>query len=238
MLETLTNCPVCNSTKHQYFISVISHHDGAWRLCECGAAFLSPRMDEEELTEFYRSGMYRDLIERDDDDFKDARIEMQQRGAYIAGLMSKSVVRSHLDIGCASGELLQAIAATHPGVFSMGVDADPVLTTKDFVVAPTLAEVDREFDLITIIQTLEHMNDPIGVMNMIRDRLVVGGAVMIEVPNRRAWEVAYFAPQHVVAYDEKSLLKLLSGWNIKLVLPHGKPAGRPIDLNILVVATK
>jgi SAM-dependent methyltransferase len=244
MLETLKYCPVCGSEKHEHYLDVLGHDDGAYHLCECGAAFLTPRMDDEELAEFYSSGRYRDVVDSRDDTNQDARKQHADRAAYLVELLKKSKFNSHLDIGCASGELLRAVKKAHPEVFSLGVDSDPTMIAEDFTVVKTLEEVEvdgvtsREFDLITIIQTLEHINNPVRMMNMIYDRLSTNGAVMIEVPNRRADLVAYIPPQHVIAYDEKSLRRLLSGFTIKTLAFHGHPYISPLDRSILVVATK
>jgi len=239
MLETVEYCPVCRSSKHRHYLDVLGHDDGAYRLCEvCGAAFLTPRMDEEELADFYSSGRYREIVNSRNVTPNISTTQHADRAAYILESLKKSKFRSHLDIGCASGELMNAVIKSRPGIYSMGVDTDPTMVNKEMNVVGTLDEVEREFDLITIIQTLEHINNPIRMMGMIHDRLSPNGAVMVEVPNRRADMIAFIPPQHVVAYDEKSLRTLLAGFTIRMVLLHGFPYMSPLDRSILVVATK
>jgi SAM-dependent methyltransferase len=238
MLETLEYCPVCGSAKHQNVLSIDGYYDGSYHLCECGALFLSPRMNEGEAFEFYRSGKYRKMLAEQGAGKEKAHQQHAERAAYISEMLEKSDFKSHLDIGCSSGELLCEIKRTHPDIFSMGVDPDPELSTTDFPVVHSLEEVTQEFGLITIIQTLEHMNEPTKIMSMVWDRLLPGGGLVVEVPNRRATTVAYLPPQHVIAYDSASLRLLMSRFKIALELPHGRPYNSPLDLSILIVATK
>ena len=230
----MAECPVCFGDKNQPFVGIGEY---VYNLCDCGAAFLSQRMTDDELLDFYKSGKYRAKTELEDENSKLAHIQHERRAEYLVELMGKSVLTSHLDIGCSSGELLRAVKAKYPEIFQMGVDIDPVLSTDEFEIVPDIDMIDREFDLITIIQTLEHLNDPNRMMYMIWERLKMGGLLMLEVPNRRSWMAAYAAPQHVVAYDADSLLPLLHDFKILAVLPHGKPDS-VLDLNILVLATK
>jgi SAM-dependent methyltransferase len=239
MLETLTKCPVCMSVKHYNALSMDGYYDGTYHLCDfCGALFLSPRMDEKEAFEFYRSGKYRKMLAEQGAGKEKAIQQHSERASYISELLEKSTFESHLDIGCSSGELLREIKRTHPGIFSMGVDPDPELATTDFPVVSSLEKVTQEFGLITLIQTLEHINEPMKIMSAIWDKLLPGGGLVVEVPNRRATMTAYIPPQHVVAYDSASLRLLLSRFKVVRELLHGKPYNSPLDLSILIVATK
>ena len=194
-------------------------------------------MNDRELMDWYSSGAYRERTGAIDADNLRGIVQHEQRAKYLVELMGKSVFTSHLDIGCSSGELLRAVKAKFPDIYQMGVDIDPVLSTDEFEIVPDIDMIDREFDLITIIQTLEHLNDPNRMMYMIWERLKTSGLLMLEVPNRRSWMAAYAAPQHVVAYDNDSLLSLLHDFKVMMVLPHGKPDS-VLDLNLLVLATK
>jgi SAM-dependent methyltransferase len=118
------------------------------------------------------------------------------------------------------------------------VDIDTVLTQDEFPVYPSIDEVPGTFDLITIIQTLEHLNDPRKMVMAIYDHLNPGGSVIVEVPNRRAYLAAFVPPEHVVAYDEMSLRSLFIGYKDIKVLYHGQALHSPLDLYILLTANK
>ena len=235
-MENLTKCPVCNTEDFKTLIS-IRDSEYVYELCNCGAAFLNPRMTEEELFEYYSSGEYRKYTELTDKGNVVFEKDSNQRKDLILRLLADEPIRSHLDIGCSAGILLKAIAEVRPGIRSLGVDPDTVLVTKEFDVVKTLEEVEGEFDLITMLQTLEHIPNPRETMKLIHDRLSENGMLMIEVPNRRANMAAYIAPHHLVAYDETSLLRLIDDFFPVRTFYHGD-SNSPLDLHILQLATK
>ena len=212
------------------------YKDGKYYLCECGAAFLYPRKTDEELKQFYTSGDYRNKTSANDKNNKLAIFDVKERANLISEMVRNLEFSTHLDIGCYTGDLIKAIESKCPGIYSLGVDPAPA--TDDIQIVESIEDVDQEFDLITIIQTLEHVNDPIKFMKQVYDRLAPDKFLIIEVPNRRAWMAAYVPPQHVVAYDVQSLGYLLRDFKIISVNLHGKPGPSPLDLNILITATK
>jgi SAM-dependent methyltransferase len=234
----LAECPVCWASDSIEFVGISTWDKGTYHLCKCGAAFLYPRMGDNELLEWYTSGAYREKTSKDGSDNENAIQQHKDRAGYITQLLGKLVVTSHLDVGCSSGELLRAVRSKYPGIFQMGVDPDTVLSTDEFVIVSDINDTEHEFDLITIIQTLEHLNNPNRMLRAIYERLAVGGLLMLEVPNRRADMVAYIPPQHVIAYDEVSLKSMLSEFKIIKTVLHGKPYNSPLDLSILILATK
>jgi SAM-dependent methyltransferase len=144
-------------------------------------------------------------------------------------------IDSHLDIGCSMGELLKKIGAR----VSIGVDPDPKWTKEVTALYRTIDEVQGRFDLITLIQVLEHLNKPQEMMQKVKERLSPGGVVLIEVPNRRAYMTAYNSPQHVVAYDMKSLARLVvyAGLEVVDIALHDYLHNGPLDLYLSVFAT-
>jgi len=235
-MQNLYNCPVCRSVNIHGWLKITT--GGEYSLCECGAAFLNPRMDDAELKEYYISGAYRAKTELDDAGSILAEQQHKDRADYLVGLLGNADFGSHLDIGCSSGHLLKAVEDKYEDIFSMGVDIDPVLKSDDFLVVESLEEIDREFDLITMMQTLEHINDPIEMMALVHERLSPSGLFVVEVPNRRANMVAFVPPQHVVAYEDKSLTYLLKDFRPVETMFHGMPDKSPLDLMILKMVTK
>lgn len=233
----LPECPVCLSNNNESFINVLNP-PCEYLLCGCGAAFLYPRMSDEELINWYKSGQYRQKTSRGDDKNTNAHRQHQERARYITGILGNSRIKSHLDIGCSSGELLKDIGRKYPGIIQVGVDPDTVLQTNEFDIYESIQDVPGEFTLITMIQTLEHINNPVEMVNCVYDRLSPNGIFMCEVPNRRATMIAYLAPQHVIAYDEDSLKLLMKRFKTIKTIKHGMPYESPLDLSILMILTK
>ena len=103
-----------------------------------------------------------------------------------------------LDIGCGTGFLLERLAER--GFSGVGVDLSPesVEIAQARLVELGVAErlrvetgsayepPDGPFDLVTITDVLEHLEDPRACLAAARDRLAPGGIVVVSTPNRRS----------------------------------------------------
>jgi SAM-dependent methyltransferase len=98
-----------------------------------------------------------------------------------------------LDVGCGTGTLLTApLAERFPGTRFHGVDPDPAtiafaqdhhrLENLTFG-APDVLDPDARFDVIIASEVLEHVEDPLAFLALLRRRLNPGGRVLITVPN-------------------------------------------------------
>jgi SAM-dependent methyltransferase len=241
MPEILSECPVCGSGDHHLFFGVVDDYDKDFALCHvCKCAFRVNRPTEEENVEWYRSGAYRERTAKKAS-IEDEMRHQQNRGENIASLVDDMEVRSHLDIGCSGGSLLREVRKAHGDILSVGVDVDPVFRklSEGLEVVPSIDDVWEYYDLITVIHTLEHIAKPREFIQKVADRLVDGGILIIEVPNRRAWMVAYGAPEHIIAYEINSLNYLLKSVGLKMAIYfyEGHIQGSPLDLNVIVIAT-
>ena len=95
-----------------------------------------------------------------------------------------------LDIGCSSGKML--IAARKFGWEAIGIEANPdaalPLALEGFRVIngffPQDSPVgDGNFDLIAMLDVLEHVEDPVSMLDETRAYLKRGGILAIQVPN-------------------------------------------------------
>ena len=237
MPEKIDKCPVCNSKKYETYLEFPDL--GGFLMCECGAAYLNERMTDEEQHEYYKSGAYRAKTGEKISDERELSMQ-QKRAGIVTRMISPFKIRSHLDIGCSSGELIKSVAEGKGKSFrSAGVDLDPTWTGGVANLYSTIDEVRGKYDLITMIHILEHLNKPKEMLRKVKDRLSPGGVLLIEVPNRRAYLAAYAIPNHVVAYDLVSLGKLVvnSGFSIIAHSLHGWLFDVPLDLYISIFAT-
>lgn len=112
-----------------------------------------------------------------------------QRSAYLrhfirTDLHSLHLIGSALDIGCADGIFLDLLEKV--GWQAFGVEPFPNLRGQDSRISHSPIEAwdgDAQFDLVTMVHSLEHVADPLLVLLKINQLLRPGGALFIAVPN-------------------------------------------------------
>jgi SAM-dependent methyltransferase len=95
-----------------------------------------------------------------------------------------------LDFGCGTGSALRTFSARHPGWTLHGAElSDANLATLKkipgfaalFTCPPE--NIPRNFDLITLIHSLEHVLDPVATLAVLAGRLAQGGHIFVQVPD-------------------------------------------------------
>ncbi|MDO8137819.1 MAG: class I SAM-dependent methyltransferase, partial [Candidatus Brocadiales bacterium] len=104
-----------------------------------------------------------------------------------------------LDIGCREGYFLYEVKRRGLALQTFALDFDRRATKVaknllglDNVYNMSLEEFcaknfERDFDIVTFFQVLEHQWDPVGFLRMIKGLLPPGGYVVLAVPNRNSW---------------------------------------------------
>ena len=247
MPETVRQCPLCASDRshpfdRRYFRGRLVEN----RVCrDCGLVFQSPRMTEAESVAFYAEE-YRLLQEGSAD--PTARNVAAQRLRVNALLeftrAHAQVVTRHLDIGCSLGILLQGFQKTYhnqPYGIEPGEAHRSQALKEGFTVYASMAELEEQetgrFDLISMSHVLEHLPDPVGYLNHLRESILTpDGWLLVEVPNLYAHDS--FEPAHLVAYSPHMLRQTLekAGFAIVCLEAHGRPRSDVLPLYITVLA--
>lgn len=138
-----------------------------------------------------------------------------------------------LDIG--SGSCLSLLELKYMGVDASGIEADPtVQSIADqldlHIYIGSIHDYpfkDRTFDLIVLNQVIEHVPDPLSLLNSLRERLNPGGKVILSFPNSNSiqaklsgvkwinWHVPYH--QHHFNIRSFSLLAQKAEYKIGLI---------------------
>lgn len=225
-------CPVCLSKKTGPFAKardleyLTSEDIFTYYHCDsCGSLFLHP-VPSGRLSEIYPPSYYSfhegktSLIEK----VKQA-LDRRMFAKALRGLPGKEL--AVLDIGGGTGWLLDLVRASDQRVqFTQVVDMDPQAkrtaeakghsffkgTIEGF--RPT-----QKFDLVLMINLIEHVKDPVAILQKVERLLKPGGMVLIKTPNidsldarlfrNRNWG-GYHCPRHWVLFEENSLRKALS----------------------------
>jgi SAM-dependent methyltransferase len=100
--------------------------------------------------------------------------------------------RSLLDVGAGTGLLAQA--ATDEGLEAVGVEPSRSLAAAGRAlgrdvrqgVLPHPSLAGRRFDLVTLVDVIEHVTDPVGLLVAARDHLADGGTLVVTTPDVEA----------------------------------------------------
>jgi len=117
-----------------------------------------------------------------------------------------------LDIGCGSGVTLSALNKVLPGWELYGQDLDKrneqrLETNPGFVelFECTPENIPGQYDLITLIHSLEHFPSPSGLLKTILTKLSPGGILLVEVCNTMQNPYDLLIADHLTHFSDSSL---------------------------------
>jgi 2-polyprenyl-3-methyl-5-hydroxy-6-metoxy-1,4-benzoquinol methylase len=121
-----------------------------------------------------------------------------------------------LDVGCGSGLMLSDLAKIGH-VSGMDASLDGLAFCKEIFNGPlelchlpeNIPYKDRSFDLITMLDVLEHIEDDLGALSSIKNLLTKNGILILTVPaNMNLWSHFDVLNHHKRRYESKQLSKL------------------------------
>ena len=116
-----------------------------------------------------------------------------------------------LDLGCGRGEYLDVFSEMGFDVTGVDLTTHMVETHKSLVIDLESENLPKEYigqyDLIFTKSVIEHMKNPMGLINAAHEALKPGGSVVMMTP---AWEYTYWGPfycdhTHVTPWTKQSL---------------------------------
>jgi SAM-dependent methyltransferase len=189
--------------------------------------FQYPIPRENFYNEDYYSGKaeYSYIDEREDKIIRD--IELPRRLNIIIKTLLRDIddLRLNgklrlLDIGSAYGVFVQF--ANKVGFEAVGYDTSQVSTgiKKDVCVEP----IDGKFHVVTLIETIEHMTDPVSALKHIHDGMYDRGILVIQTANFNSWvrklegkNSKYFLPGHIFYFNKKVLCEQLEKIGFEII---------------------
>jgi 2-polyprenyl-3-methyl-5-hydroxy-6-metoxy-1,4-benzoquinol methylase len=241
------DCPLCGSVPAARVLSgrdLLHDLPGEYTVVECSGCGLlrtNPRPTPETIGYYYPLdyGPYLGTV-----------VGSQAESGLVAKLVTlgKQIMQTKvvaipvmapgrlLEIGCASGSYLHAMAAQ--GWQVEGIEFSPEAAASarklgyrvDAGAVETIEREDAEFDLIAGWMVLEHLHQPLTVLRKLRQWVKPQGKLAISVPNagsieRRLFGASWYAlqlPNHLYHYDPASIRKLMAaaGWRVTKIHHH------------------
>jgi trans-aconitate methyltransferase len=121
-----------------------------------------------------------------------------------------------LDVGCGNGVMLTAFSKRFPKWALHGQDLSEIALNhlskipgfrKLFTVPPE--EIDAQFDMVTMIHSLEHFPDPIAGLKGIKPLVGKGGCLLVQVPNAEVNPFDYLVADHASHFTRADFVRLL-----------------------------
>jgi 2-polyprenyl-3-methyl-5-hydroxy-6-metoxy-1,4-benzoquinol methylase len=181
-LRPEVTCRVCDCP--QYFEYLPARGYRIVECFECGLRYINPQPSDQELFEFY-SGFDQEATWRGD---REQRFDVRLR-SWIRKFRGRGSV---LDVGSSRGNFLLAMRKGGYSVFGVepspknsefarSANGIPTFTgsVEEFLAAPKW----RDFDVISVLNVVEHLRDPRSVLRGLRELMVDGGLLVIAVPD-------------------------------------------------------
>jgi 2-polyprenyl-3-methyl-5-hydroxy-6-metoxy-1,4-benzoquinol methylase len=143
---------------------------------------------------YYQSGQGSFRPSYSDLELSVIRQRVTQRAERALGLMGHDRKGSLLDVGCGEGFVLKAFAElgwrvsgmdfSIAGIETMNPDMAPFVTQGDvFKLLDQALSSNQTYDLIWLGNVLEHVLDPVGLLNTLHPLVAPNGLLVVTVPN-------------------------------------------------------
>ena len=155
------------------------------------------------------------------------------RSLYCYRLFNRNDVKL-LDVGCGKGQFIHFLkkkgwsvygtefSLTSAEAAKKKVGDDAIFVNNDL---DELKNININFNIITLWHVLEHLKNPKKLANLIDEKLINKGFVVIEVPNfdslqcfidKNNW-IHLECPRHVTHFTKKSLFNLFDNKKFKII---------------------
>lgn len=229
------NCGVCGSTNASEFASGKDYEyntsDDTFTMVkcsDCGNVYLNPRPAREELPVIYPPHYYsynyhsaiNPIAVRAKDFLDSLKVKKWLK------LVTKRPIK-FLDVGCGDGRYLRMfhkLGSPKDHLYGIEMSAELVeaLQREGFKAyfgraEEVASELPADFDLIVLLQVLEHVEHPAAIVTVLGKLLAPGGILVVETPNicsldaqifRRQYWGGYHYPRHWNLFNKETLSRM------------------------------
>lgn len=198
---------------------------------DCGAIFIHP-VPISQLKKIYPTNYY-SFVNKG----KNIVVRLKE---WLDKLFFKKILSqftrnelSVLDVGGGTGWMLDVLKQTDSRItFTQSVDIDSAAKKTAEAKGHAYFEgtieefnTDKKFDLILMLNLIEHVADPLAVLQKAQTLLHKNGIIVIKTPNTDSWDAQLYkksywgglhCPRHWVIFSEKSFRHLLRSTSLKL----------------------
>ena len=192
------------------------------RCCECGHVYQNPQPASGDLIDRYDEEYAAYEVENAEN-FLDLMLKGLADVSFFSRIEELGIDRSLLDIGCATGALLEHAAGRGFRVQGVEVCEPAARYGVEYRGVPiavgTLEEADlpgERFGAAHFSHVIEHVPQPRGFLRSVRERLLPGGLMVLVTPNTAGLQPRLFGPDwrsaiadHVHLFSRRNLIRVL-----------------------------
>ena len=232
------SCNLCAANETKLFIS-----SKGYRFVKCiccGLVYQNPQPDFDNLRKRYSEEYFNYELENEENFYRLMRLGLKDIDFF--NIANSVPNREFLDIGCATGRLLEYMRSQNWKV--QGVDLTPQSASygrnhrKIEIFSGTLEEAnfpDSNFGVVHFSHLIEHVPDPKNFLREVDRVLMPGGLLLITTPNIRSFQAILFGSRwrsaiadHVFLFSKKTMKMYLSEFKfniLKIATWGGLPIG-------------
>ena len=235
---TLDSCPVCKGRRFLKKLDCKDHSTSKESFiivsCEtCSFTFTNPRPSDKDLEKYYISDTYISHTNKKTGIFNllYQAVRKYSIKRKLTLLKTKAIKGNHLDVGCGTGEFLNA--CKKEGFAAKGIEPSD-LARKQAIKNYNL-DISSEtefkqysssmFESISMWHVLEHVSNIDQTLIELNRILKKNGVLIIAVPNYKSWDAAHYkefwaawdVPIHLWHFSKKTIDLLFKNKGFKLV---------------------
>lgn len=182
-MRKAVGCPMCSSADGVGYLEARGYRIAQCR--SCGFWYVNPQPTPEELSRFYAAY---------DDGEQWRKLEEHFNKGIRGAILRRKQSGSVLDIGCGSGNFLRCMKEKGFSVFGVepsGSGSNYARNEHGIAIYHGMmedylaAQAAQRFDVITLLNVLEHLSDPAGALLQLRQAMASDGLAAIVVPDAR-----------------------------------------------------
>lgn len=238
----VSRCGACTSGRIAPFANI--RHVRYSRCRDCGFTFADPRPSKESLAKFYNSPFFNNYRRCERERIKsEPYFSMSTHCIPMIADWLKDYARANLlDFGCGPGSFLAYLRDKQGFVDLDGIElnAESAMVAHDAYgldIATDISQLRKApYQVVTLIEVIEHMPDAEEIMTLIRSLLKIGGKLLLttdavnNIPSRffPSWAPYFTGPSHISLFTEQALAKLLTRFGFRIEKRHTHPCNQII----------
>lgn len=222
------SCRVCGSSDVSFFVRSNGYMFDVYRCRSCGIAFRFPLPTKDEIAGYYTEDYYSGKSRYsyvDERNVRGSNLVWRRRIKKLIDIYTREnskKPKTILDVGCSFGGLLDE--ARNFGLQPYGVEiseysANYARSRGIQVFVGDISDIDigrNRFDIITLIEVIEHLHDPVSVIKKVYNANTEGGVLLVQTANidglqSKFWggNYHYYLPGHLHYFSNTTLRNLL-----------------------------